>query len=177
MIEKFLVRPVFLVSHARNRGSLIRGVVWPGGFARWYREYPPGYAANVSSRFLVLINAAFVGLALVPPLHGATPRGLALLGRRGCHRGCEWPVSSNGHRPHWTVLSRPRDRRRALFAARGRWRRTTDAPRSGLACSSSPSRRHRRRILCLVVLETPPARRRAECRLTIVEVTSDARIA
>src|SRR5207249_9141552 len=123
---------VSLVCHARNRGSLIRGVVWPGGFARWYREYPPGYAANVSSRFLVLINAAFVGLALVPPLLGATPRGLALEGRRGCHRGCEWPVACNGHRPHWRVLPRPRDRRPARFAARGPWRWTAQAPTPGV---------------------------------------------
>jgi hypothetical protein len=56
---------------------LFEEFVWPGGFARWYREYPPGYTAIVSPRFLVLINAAFVGLALLPPLLGATARGLA----------------------------------------------------------------------------------------------------
>src|SRR5215208_5285021 len=56
---------------------LFEEFVWPGGFARWYREYPPGYSASVSTRFLVLINALFVALALIPPLLGPTARGLA----------------------------------------------------------------------------------------------------
>ena len=56
---------------------LFEEFVWPGGFARWYREYPPGYSAAVSTQFLVLINALFVALALIPPLLGATARGFA----------------------------------------------------------------------------------------------------
>jgi hypothetical protein len=47
---------------------------WPGGFARWYRAYPPGSTAVVTTRFLVLVNAVFVALALVPPLLGPSAR-------------------------------------------------------------------------------------------------------
>jgi hypothetical protein len=56
---------------------LIEEFVWPGGFAAWYRNYPPGANATVTSRFLVMINAIFVALALLPPVLGPTPRGLA----------------------------------------------------------------------------------------------------
>jgi hypothetical protein len=56
---------------------LVEEFVWPGGFAEWYRHYPPGHVADVSSRFLVVVNVVFVGLALVPPILGATPRGYA----------------------------------------------------------------------------------------------------
>jgi hypothetical protein len=56
---------------------LIEEFVWPGGFAAWYRQYPPGTRATVTSRFLVMINAIFVALALLPPLLGPTARGLA----------------------------------------------------------------------------------------------------
>jgi len=51
--------------------------VWPGGFAEWYRHYPPGRTAKVSTRFLVIVNIVFVALALVPPLFGATTKGYA----------------------------------------------------------------------------------------------------
>jgi hypothetical protein len=56
---------------------LIEEFVWPGGFGRWYRWYRPERAASVTTRFLVIINAVFVGLALLPPALGASPRGLA----------------------------------------------------------------------------------------------------
>ena len=56
---------------------LIEEFVWPGGFPTWYRKYPPGYSATVSTRFLVIINLAFVGLALLPPLLGPTRSGYA----------------------------------------------------------------------------------------------------
>jgi hypothetical protein len=56
---------------------LFEEFVWPGGFAKWYRQYPPGHIAPVSPVFLFLINVAFVGFALLPPLLGASPRGLA----------------------------------------------------------------------------------------------------
>jgi hypothetical protein len=56
---------------------LLEEFVWPGGFARWYREYPPGHVTDVSSRFLIIINAVFIALALVPPLLGATRAGFA----------------------------------------------------------------------------------------------------
>jgi hypothetical protein len=56
---------------------LFEEFVWPGGFAEWYRHYPPGYTVIVTPRFLVLMNAIFVVLALVPPVLGATERGLA----------------------------------------------------------------------------------------------------
>jgi Protein of unknown function with HXXEE motif len=51
--------------------------IWPGGFASWYRGYPPGHSATVSVRFLVLINALFVGLALLPVVLGPTTEGYA----------------------------------------------------------------------------------------------------
>jgi hypothetical protein len=51
--------------------------VWPGGFADWYRQYPPGQHFVVTTRLLIIVNAVFVGLALLPPLLGPTPRGLA----------------------------------------------------------------------------------------------------
>src|SRR4051812_9542241 len=57
---------------------LFEEFVWPGGFAEWYRRYPPGYIATVSPLFLLLINVAFIGLALLPPLLGPSPRGLAV---------------------------------------------------------------------------------------------------
>jgi hypothetical protein len=50
---------------------------WPGGFAAWYRQYPPGRHVLVSARFLFVVNAVFVALALLPPLLGPTPRGWA----------------------------------------------------------------------------------------------------
>jgi hypothetical protein len=56
---------------------LFEEFVWPGGFPQWYRTYPPGYTATVTARFLLLVNAVFVGLALLPPLLGTTPRGFA----------------------------------------------------------------------------------------------------
>ena len=58
-------------------GHLFEEFVWPGGFAPWYRAYPPGYSATVSVRFLLAVNAVFIGLAFLPPLLGKTPRGFA----------------------------------------------------------------------------------------------------
>lgn len=52
--------------------------MWPGGFAAWYRWYHPARAASVTARFLVITNAVLVAVALLPPLLGSTPRGLAL---------------------------------------------------------------------------------------------------
>src|SRR6185436_3174835 len=51
--------------------------VWPGGFAEWYRHFPPGRVAKVSTRFLVVVNLVFVALALLPPMLGANARGYA----------------------------------------------------------------------------------------------------
>ena len=59
-------------------GHLIEEFVWPGGFAEWYRRYPPGYATTVSTRFLVIVNLVFIVLALLPPVLGASPRGFAI---------------------------------------------------------------------------------------------------
>jgi hypothetical protein len=72
MPSTFLYLPILAIT-----AHLVEEFVWPGGFARWYRRYPPGYCATVSARFLVLVNALFVGLALIPPLLGATARGFA----------------------------------------------------------------------------------------------------
>ncbi len=56
---------------------LVEEFVWPGGFAEWYRRYPPGRTAKVSTRFLVIVNIVFAALALIPPLFGATTKGYA----------------------------------------------------------------------------------------------------
>ena len=56
---------------------LIEEFVWPGGFAEWYRHYPPGETVMVSDRLLVIVNVVFGILALLPPILGSTPRGLA----------------------------------------------------------------------------------------------------
>lgn len=51
--------------------------VWPGGFAEWYRHYPPGRTVKVSTRLLIVVNIVFVALALIPPVFGATTKGYA----------------------------------------------------------------------------------------------------
>ena len=56
---------------------LIEEFVWPGGFPDWYRWYRPERATSVTTRFLVIVNAVLVALALLPPLLGPTPRALA----------------------------------------------------------------------------------------------------
>jgi hypothetical protein len=56
---------------------LVEEFVWPGGFPVWYRHYPPGATATVTPRLLVIVNAVFVALALMPPIFGPTARGLA----------------------------------------------------------------------------------------------------
>lgn len=55
----FLWLPVFAICV-----HMFEEFVWPGGFAQWYRAYPPGRSTAVSVRFLVLGNAVFVALAL-----------------------------------------------------------------------------------------------------------------
>jgi hypothetical protein len=56
---------------------LIEEFVFPGGFAAWYRRYKPDVADSITTPFLVIINAVFVVLALMPILLGHTPRGYA----------------------------------------------------------------------------------------------------
>jgi hypothetical protein len=56
---------------------LVEEFVWPGGFAAWYRAYPPGRVVVVSPRLLVWVNVVFVALALLPLLLGPTPQGYA----------------------------------------------------------------------------------------------------
>jgi hypothetical protein len=53
---------------------IVEEFLWPGGFARWYRTYPPGSEVVVTTRFLVLVNAVFVALAVVPLLPGSSAR-------------------------------------------------------------------------------------------------------
>ena len=50
--------------------------VFPGGFADWYRQYDPPAAASITPRFLVIANVILIVLCLVPPLIGATVRGM-----------------------------------------------------------------------------------------------------
>ena len=68
----FLWLPAIAVS-----AHILEEFVWPGGFAEWYRWYRPARASSVTTRFLVIVNALLVALALLPPQLGATPRGLA----------------------------------------------------------------------------------------------------
>jgi len=56
---------------------LLEEFVWPGGFPEWYRRYRPERAASVTGSFLVTVNAILIGIAVLPPLLGPTPRGLA----------------------------------------------------------------------------------------------------
>ena len=72
MSSPFLWLPLVAIS-----AHLTEEFLWPGGFARWYRAYPPGSTAVVTTRFLVLVNAVFVALAAVPVLLGPTPRAFA----------------------------------------------------------------------------------------------------
>ena len=53
---------------------LIEEFVWPGGFPDWYRRYRPARAASVTPRFLFIVNAILVIIALMPPALGATSR-------------------------------------------------------------------------------------------------------
>jgi hypothetical protein len=65
----FLGLPLFSIA-----AHLVGEFVWPGGFARWYRTYPPGSAVVVTTRFLVLVNAVSVALASLPWLLGPSAR-------------------------------------------------------------------------------------------------------
>jgi hypothetical protein len=59
---------------------LIEEFVIPGGFADWYRRYKPDVAASITPQFLIVINAVFVLLAIIPIVLGHTPRGYAFWG-------------------------------------------------------------------------------------------------
>lgn len=70
-----MIPPLFLwLPLLAIAAHLIEEFVWPGGFAKWYRAYPPGSTAVVTTRFLILVNVAFVALALVPPVLGPSAR-------------------------------------------------------------------------------------------------------
>src|ERR1051325_9509794 len=68
----FLWLPLLAVA-----AHLFEEFVWPGGFPDWYRRYRPERAVSVTTRFLVIVNAVLVGIALLPPLLGSSARGLA----------------------------------------------------------------------------------------------------
>jgi len=51
---------------------------WPGGFARWYKNYR-GHAQSVNRRFLFIINAGLLVTLLESALAGRTPIGPPLL--------------------------------------------------------------------------------------------------
>lgn len=73
------LHPLFLWLPALAVGvHLIEEFVWPGGFPAWFRAYRPERAASVTTRFLVAVNVVLVGLTLLPPLLGPTPRAFAL---------------------------------------------------------------------------------------------------
>jgi hypothetical protein len=72
MPSLFLWLPLLTIA-----AHLFEEFIWPGGFARWYRAYPPGSTVVVTTRFLVLVNAVFVALAIVPLLLGSSARGFA----------------------------------------------------------------------------------------------------
>jgi hypothetical protein len=69
----FLWLPLIAVA-----AHLVEEFVWPGGFADWYRAYRPERASSVTARFLFVINVLLVLIALVPPVLGPSPRGLAM---------------------------------------------------------------------------------------------------
>ena len=56
---------------------LVEEFVWPGGFPEWYRWYRPERASSVTTRFIVIVNAILVVIALLPLVLGRTPRGYA----------------------------------------------------------------------------------------------------
>ncbi len=49
--------------------------VFPGGFKAWWQAYRPGTAGSVSTRFLVIINAALLFLCANVALAVRSPRG------------------------------------------------------------------------------------------------------
>lgn len=49
--------------------------VFPGGFKAWWQAYRPGTAGSVSTRFLVIINAALLFLCANVALALRSPRG------------------------------------------------------------------------------------------------------
>jgi hypothetical protein len=57
----FLALPLLAIA-----AHLVEEFVWPGGFARWYRSYPPGSTVIVTTRLLVIVNVIFVALAILP---------------------------------------------------------------------------------------------------------------
>ena len=65
----FLSLPLLAIA-----AHLTEEFLWPGGFVLWYRAYPPGSTAVVTTRFLVIVNAVFVALAVVPLLPGSPAR-------------------------------------------------------------------------------------------------------
>ena len=113
--------------------------VWPGGFAEWYRRYPPGSTVTVTTRFLVLMNAILVVLALVrwlfthrcryrrwPPGQRTDRRrtraALCISGRtclRQCRPDRQHRFGSDLDRAGRTADTRP-DARRSRPRARGR---------------------------------------------------------
>jgi hypothetical protein len=69
---------------------IIEEFVLPGGFAAWYRRYRLD-ASRITTRFLVIINAALLVMCCDVALLGRTPLGIAywlaissLLGSNGC---------------------------------------------------------------------------------------------
>jgi hypothetical protein len=61
MSSFFLSLPLLAIA-----AHLVEEFVWPGGFARWYRSYPPGSTVVVTTRLLVIVNVVFVALAVLP---------------------------------------------------------------------------------------------------------------
>jgi hypothetical protein len=71
-VELLLFLPLIAVA-----AHLVEEFVWPGGFPEWYRRYHPERAGSVTTRLLVVVNVVLVVLALLPPILGATARGIA----------------------------------------------------------------------------------------------------
>jgi hypothetical protein len=64
--------------------------VWPGGFLSWYRAYRPEFAASLTVRFVVVVNALLLLFALLIAAFGPnSSRGvsawLALMAALACN--------------------------------------------------------------------------------------------
>jgi ketosteroid isomerase-like protein len=52
--------------------------VWPGGFTAWYHAYRPDVARTVTPRFMIVVNAILIVLAVLAGVIGVTPRGIVI---------------------------------------------------------------------------------------------------
>ena len=56
---------------------IVEEFAFPGGFAAWDRRYRPNFAASITPRFHVIVNAMMLALCAGVGLQGPTPSGVA----------------------------------------------------------------------------------------------------